>query len=146
MRRSGSDVHDRVLHQTSTDVCFFSQRYLQLCRSLKTWGITTFNCKVTDPAKKKPVKLLLGVTRDSVLFMDPETKVRVKMIDIFSALNHSPPISLFNICVSWWCPYVCLVCVCPCVITLGNHKVVAVDEAAAVGCLCTKEIYHSRLR
>jgi len=50
-------------------------RYVQLCRSLKTYGITTYLVK--EPVKKKKGKLqpvLVGITRDSVLKMDPETK------------------------------------------------------------------------
>lgn len=51
-------------------------RYVQLCRSLKTYGITTFVVKTRDPLKKNKLKdLLLGVTRESVTFMDFETKV-----------------------------------------------------------------------
>ncbi|PRP75658.1 actin binding protein, partial [Planoprotostelium fungivorum] len=51
-------------------------KYIQLCRSLKTWGITTFHCRLTERGAKakKPPKILLGVTRDSVLFMNVETK------------------------------------------------------------------------
>lgn len=51
-------------------------RYVQLCRSMKTWGITTFKVKLPPTAnKKKQVTLLLGVTRESVCTMDEETKV-----------------------------------------------------------------------
>jgi talin len=55
-------------------------RYIQLCRSLKTWGITTYLCRVIekDTKKKKPPKVLLGITRESVLFLDPETKEMTK--------------------------------------------------------------------
>lgn len=50
-------------------------RYVQLCRSLKTYGITFFDVqlKLKDKSKKK-VDLQLGVTRDGVLIMDPLTK------------------------------------------------------------------------
>eukprot|EP01117_Protostelium_nocturnum_P013126 TRINITY_DN487_c0_g1_i1.p1 TRINITY_DN487_c0_g1~~TRINITY_DN487_c0_g1_i1.p1 ORF type:complete len:2445 (+),score=1078.48 TRINITY_DN487_c0_g1_i1:119-7453(+) len=51
-------------------------KYIQLCRSLKTWGITTYLCTIIDKQekKKKPQKVLLGITRDSVLFLNVETK------------------------------------------------------------------------
>lgn len=48
-------------------------RYVQLCRSLKTWGITTFPAKLVDK-KKKEKKFYLGVTRECVHFLDYETK------------------------------------------------------------------------
>jgi talin len=47
-------------------------RYVQLCRSLKTYGITSFLVKHKDK-KKKMISLLIGVTRDSILKMDAET-------------------------------------------------------------------------
>lgn len=49
-------------------------RYVQLCRSLKTYGITFFEVKQRLPGSKKPVPKLMGVTRDNVLFMDPVTR------------------------------------------------------------------------
>lgn len=53
-------------------------RYVQLCRSLKTYGMTSFNVKTKDPIKKNKLKdLTVGVTRESVIFMDFETKVYI---------------------------------------------------------------------
>ncbi|GAM16912.1 hypothetical protein SAMD00019534_000870 [Acytostelium subglobosum LB1] len=49
-------------------------RYVQLCRSLKTYGITFFQTKERVKGQKKPVPKLLGITRDSVLRLDAETK------------------------------------------------------------------------
>eukprot|EP01104_Vermistella_antarctica_P018056 TRINITY_DN6574_c0_g1_i1.p1 TRINITY_DN6574_c0_g1~~TRINITY_DN6574_c0_g1_i1.p1 ORF type:complete len:2432 (+),score=758.04 TRINITY_DN6574_c0_g1_i1:122-7417(+) len=53
-------------------------RYVQLCRSLKTYGITTFHVKEKAPGKQgkrgKLIDVLFGVTRDSVLRMDAATK------------------------------------------------------------------------
>ena len=51
-------------------------RYVQLCRSLKTYGVTFFLIKEKVPKKNKMVDILLGITRDSVMRMDAETKVR----------------------------------------------------------------------
>ncbi|KAF2072336.1 hypothetical protein CYY_006349 [Polysphondylium violaceum] len=49
-------------------------RYVQLCRSLKTYGITFFQTKERVKGQKKPVNKLLGITRDSILRLDGETK------------------------------------------------------------------------
>ncbi|KAM9956083.1 hypothetical protein ACTFIW_005939 [Dictyostelium discoideum] len=49
-------------------------RYVQLCRSLKTYGITFFLTKERVKGQKKPVPKLLGITRDSILRLDAETK------------------------------------------------------------------------
>eukprot|EP01114_Cavostelium_apophysatum_P007404 TRINITY_DN194_c0_g1_i3.p1 TRINITY_DN194_c0_g1~~TRINITY_DN194_c0_g1_i3.p1 ORF type:complete len:2578 (-),score=946.84 TRINITY_DN194_c0_g1_i3:69-7802(-) len=49
-------------------------RYVQVCRSLKTYGITFYNVKQKMKGGKKPRAVMLGVTRSSVLFMDAETK------------------------------------------------------------------------
>eukprot|EP00004_Rigifila_ramosa_P012620 TRINITY_DN2744_c0_g1_i1.p1 TRINITY_DN2744_c0_g1~~TRINITY_DN2744_c0_g1_i1.p1 ORF type:complete len:1813 (+),score=542.23 TRINITY_DN2744_c0_g1_i1:25-5439(+) len=50
-------------------------RYVQQCRQLKTYGITFFTVKEKPKNKKgKPDVRILGVTRDSIMRMDPETK------------------------------------------------------------------------
>ncbi|KAI3637909.1 hypothetical protein MIR68_004558 [Amoeboaphelidium protococcarum] len=54
-------------------------RYVQLCRSLKTYGVTFFLVKEKVPGKSKIVPRLLGVTRDSIMRMDAETKEIVKI-------------------------------------------------------------------
>jgi len=51
-------------------------KYIQLCRSLKTYGITFFDIKTK--VKKKLTPQLLGVTRHSVIQLDPETKEVIK--------------------------------------------------------------------
>jgi len=51
-------------------------KYIQLCRSLKTYGITFFEVKVK--IKKKLTNQLLGVTRHAVMQMEPETKEVIK--------------------------------------------------------------------
>lgn len=48
-------------------------RYIQLCRSLKTYGITTFEV-IQESDKKKKRKILFGVTRESIMLLEPETK------------------------------------------------------------------------
>ena len=50
-------------------------RYVQLCRSLKTYGVTFFVVKEKVPKKNKMIDILLGVTRDSVMRLDADTKV-----------------------------------------------------------------------
>ncbi len=57
----------------------FIYRYVQICRALKTYGMTTFTVKTRDPVKKNRLKdIILGVTRESVMFIDFETKVQLK--------------------------------------------------------------------
>ena len=53
-------------------------RYVQLCRSLKTYGITFYECSRKVPKQKKPQTQLMGVTRDAVVFMEPSTKEMIK--------------------------------------------------------------------
>ena len=63
-------------------------RYVQYCRSLKTFGITLFTIKVTNSRKFLPTKMqqrkkdskkvepkLLGFTRDAIIRMDVDCKV-----------------------------------------------------------------------
>lgn len=60
-------------------------RYMQLCRSLKTYGVTFFAIKeqTKDSTSRKHLKpILLGITRESVLRMDPDTKVFHRFVDV----------------------------------------------------------------
>ena len=57
-------------------------RYVQLCRSLKTYGITCFEVQLGETRSKDPEikklmkrKLSLGVTRDAIMILDSATKV-----------------------------------------------------------------------
>jgi talin len=49
-------------------------RYVQLIRSMKTYGVSFFNVKEKSQKNKKLVSILLGVTKESILRMDLETK------------------------------------------------------------------------
>ncbi|KAJ3195929.1 Talin-1 [Irineochytrium annulatum] len=49
-------------------------RYVLLSRSLKTYGITFFAVKEKHPKKNKMVDILLGVTKQSVVRVDIDTK------------------------------------------------------------------------
>jgi len=53
-------------------------RYVQLVRSLKTYGITFFDCKEKGRNNKKPVRVFIGVTRDRIMKVDPETMKTIK--------------------------------------------------------------------
>ncbi|XP_022084653.1 talin-1-like isoform X5 [Acanthaster planci] len=53
-------------------------RYTQLCRSLKTYGITFFLVKEKMKGKNKLVPRLLGITKESVLRVDERTKEIMK--------------------------------------------------------------------
>lgn len=59
-------------------------RYVQYCRSLKTYGITLFNIQERDKKSKKLFKKLLGFTRDSIIRMDEDCK----QIEVTWPLNH----------------------------------------------------------
>eukprot|EP01119_Soliformovum_irregulare_P010889 TRINITY_DN2683_c0_g2_i1.p1 TRINITY_DN2683_c0_g2~~TRINITY_DN2683_c0_g2_i1.p1 ORF type:complete len:1576 (+),score=527.56 TRINITY_DN2683_c0_g2_i1:266-4993(+) len=50
-------------------------RYVQFCRSLKTYGITVFHVKERSKQNKKLVQKLLGFTRDAIMKMDETCKV-----------------------------------------------------------------------
>ncbi|ORX59302.1 hypothetical protein BCR36DRAFT_276122 [Piromyces finnis] len=50
-------------------------RYVQMCRSLKTYGTTFFLVKEKNAKKKnKLMPILLGVTKESIIKVNPETK------------------------------------------------------------------------
>lgn len=49
-------------------------KYITMCRSLKTYGITFFVVKEKVKGKNKLIQRLLGITRESVLRMDDKTK------------------------------------------------------------------------
>lgn len=53
-------------------------KYVQLARSLKTYGVTFFLVKEKMKGKNKLVPRLLGVTKDSVLRLDEKTKEIIK--------------------------------------------------------------------
>ena len=53
-------------------------KYVQLARSLKTYGVTFFLVKEKMKGKNKLVPRLLGVTKESVLRLDEKTKEIVK--------------------------------------------------------------------
>ena len=53
-------------------------KYTQLCRSLKTYGITFFLVKEKMPGKNKLTPRLLGITKESVVRMDEKTKEILK--------------------------------------------------------------------
>lgn len=53
-------------------------RYVQLVRSLKTYGITFFDCREKNRNHKKPVPVFIGVTRDKIMKVDPETMRPIK--------------------------------------------------------------------
>ncbi|KAJ3364655.1 Talin-1 [Allomyces javanicus] len=53
-------------------------RYVQLCRSLKTYGVTFFLVKEKDPKKAKLLPCLIGITKESIMRVDAETKDVIK--------------------------------------------------------------------
>ncbi|KAK3099739.1 hypothetical protein FSP39_008848 [Pinctada imbricata] len=53
-------------------------KYTKKCRRLKTYGITAFLVKEKMPGKNKLVPILFGITKESVVRMDKETKEILK--------------------------------------------------------------------
>eukprot|EP00128_Syssomonas_multiformis_P017419 Colp12_sorted_trinity150504_noHs@18524 len=53
-------------------------RYIQLCRSLKTYGMTFFMVKEKLVGKNKLVPRLMGITRDKIMRLDENTKEVLK--------------------------------------------------------------------
>jgi talin len=51
---------------------------VQLCRSLKTFGVTFFLVQEKIPGKNKLIPRLLGITRESVMRVDETTKEVIK--------------------------------------------------------------------
>lgn len=49
-------------------------KYTQLCRSLKTYGVTFFLVKEKMKGKNKLVARLLGITKESIIRVDEKTK------------------------------------------------------------------------
>ena len=49
-------------------------QYIQLCRSLKTFGVTFFAVKEKMKGRNKMVSRLLGITRENITKMDDKTK------------------------------------------------------------------------
>ena len=60
-------------------------KYTQLCRSLRTYGVTFFLVKEKMSGKNKLVPRLLGVTKDSIVRVDERTK-DVRIFDYYELL------------------------------------------------------------
>ena len=76
-------------------------RYIQMCRALKTYGITTFEVqkKIEKPGQKKPKfkKLILGVTRDSLVLMNADTKEIEKSFPLTHLKRWAPGARTFTL-------------------------------------------------
>lgn len=49
-------------------------RFLSTCRGLKTYGITCYIVQQRAPRGKKLEEVMIGITKDHIYRMDPETK------------------------------------------------------------------------
>eukprot|EP00051_Salpingoeca_urceolata_P011463 m.142076 g.142076 ORF g.142076 m.142076 type:complete len:2525 (-) comp17132_c0_seq1:108-7682(-) len=67
--------HKKLAGKTELNIKY---RYVQLCRSLKTYGVTFFSVKEKVKGKNKMVGRLLGITRESVMRVDEKTKEVLK--------------------------------------------------------------------
>ena len=66
----------RKLHNMSELNAKF--RYIQLCRSLRTYGVTFFLVKEKMKGRNRLVPRLLGITKESVMRVDENTKQVLK--------------------------------------------------------------------
>jgi hypothetical protein len=62
-------------------------RYVQLIRSLKTFGITFFQCKEKGELRNKKnkgklVPILIGITREKIIRMDPDTREVIEEVPL----------------------------------------------------------------
>jgi talin len=76
VKSKGIDKKIYAEHKTLTglsdlEACF---KYTQLCRSLKTYGVTFFLVKEKVKGKNKLVARLLGITKESIVRVDEKTK------------------------------------------------------------------------
>ena len=62
----------RKLHNMSELNAKF--RYIQLCRSLRTYGVTFFLVKEKMKGRNRLVPRLLGITKESIMRVDENTK------------------------------------------------------------------------
>eukprot|EP00013_Stygamoeba_regulata_P005570 CAMPEP_0177638538 /NCGR_PEP_ID=MMETSP0447-20121125/5541_1 /TAXON_ID=0 /ORGANISM="Stygamoeba regulata, Strain BSH-02190019" /LENGTH=2427 /DNA_ID=CAMNT_0019140505 /DNA_START=274 /DNA_END=7558 /DNA_ORIENTATION=+ len=76
-KKVGTDVYKAWRNLAKMNEANAKYRYIQVCRSLPTWGITFFQVKHIVPAgkKKKLLDRLLGITRDSIMMMDMQREV-----------------------------------------------------------------------
>ena len=63
--------HKKLVGMTEVNAKY---RYVQLCRSLKTYGITSYEVKEKKKGTKKLIAFYLGITRDSIIRMNYESK------------------------------------------------------------------------
>lgn len=67
--------HQKLTGTTDIQAKF---RFVQIVRSLKTYGITFFDCVEQPKNKKKGERILLGITRDKIVKMEYESREVVK--------------------------------------------------------------------
>jgi talin len=67
--------HKKLLRMSEINVKY---KYITMCRSLKTYGITFFTVKEKVKGKNKMITRLLGITRECVMRMDERTKEVLK--------------------------------------------------------------------
>ncbi|EGG14345.1 hypothetical protein DFA_12115 [Cavenderia fasciculata] len=65
--------HRKLVSMTEVNAKY---RYVQLCRSLKTYGMTSFQCKFR--IGKKMLDMTLGITRENMILIQDDTKEVIK--------------------------------------------------------------------
>lgn len=80
--RKDKNIENEILSEHKTLIRMADMqakyRYIQTVRSLKTYGITFFECTMPGPNPKKPITLWIGITKNGILRVDPQTGETVK--------------------------------------------------------------------
>lgn len=72
-------------------------RYIELCRSLKTYGVTFFLVKEKDKTKNKLVTRLLGISKESIIRVDKDTKEFLEVFPLENVKKWAPSPNTFTL-------------------------------------------------
>lgn len=72
--KAEKDILDEWKKLTGTAESNAKFRYLNMCRGLKTYGITCYMVQERVARGKKMQEIMIGITKDHIYRMDPETK------------------------------------------------------------------------
>ena len=78
-------------------------RYIQLCRSLRTYGVTFFLVKEKLKGRNKLVPRLLGITRESIMRVDETTKEVLKTWPLTTVRRWAASPNSFTLVSCWVC-------------------------------------------
>jgi hypothetical protein len=67
-------ANERVFSPAAAEI-MAKVKFVNMCRSMKNFGVMTFNAKEVDHRGKK-TPIVLGFTSDAILRIHPDTQVR----------------------------------------------------------------------